>query len=217
MLGFILDCLFPKFCCGCSRIGTYVCDNCYENLEFYFKPLSLKLPNQHLSEVRASVRYEEPIKTLLHELKYQEVKNLAKWCGTFLYFTTYIPPADFITSVPIHPRKKRDRGYNQSEEIAVQLARHLQLPYQPLLIKSTFTSAQASTKSKTDRLSHVAGSFSLHPSVMRNSQLLTQYQGKSVLIIDDVITTGATVNTCAEVLLAYGFGKVSCLAVAHGF
>lgn len=217
VLKLVLDCLFPKFCCGCSSIGTYLCANCYEKLEFFFRPLSLHISDRHLEEVRAAVRYEEPIKTLLHELKYQGVKNLAQWCGTFLYFTTYVPPTDFITSVPIHTRKKRDRGYNQSEEIAVQLAQHLQRPYLPLLYKSKFTSAQAATTSKTERLSHITGTVDLHPHVLSNPKVLAQIHGKTVLIIDDVITTGATVNTCAEVLLAHGVKTVSCLAVAHGF
>jgi competence protein ComFC len=211
----ILDLLFPKFCCGCSRIGTYLCNSCYNQLDFIPLPLQLRVSRSYLIQAQAAVRYEEPIKTLLHECKYQGVANLGKWCASLLYYTVVLPEIDLITSVPLHEHKLKHRGYNQAEIIAKQLAFLLGKPYQQCLIKNRNTSSQAATSSVAERFINLQQAFSVHPSL--RGQPISIFSGKSILLIDDVITTGSTLNECALPLVENGAKQVFGLAVAHGF
>lgn len=109
---------------------------------------------------------------------------------------------DSVTSVPLHWRKKLTRGYNQSALVAKELAKILKKPYQTLLTRTRFTEQQAKL-SKEKRLQNVLGAFSAK-----------KVTSEHIVLIDDVITTGATIGVCCEVLLKAGAKKVYLLAIA---
>ncbi len=112
--------------------------------------------------------------------------------------------ADAITSVPLHSSRQRERGFNQSELLAKALAKQLGIPYQQLLRRSKATKPQANLNHSM-RISNVAGAFpSLYPKL----------KGQ-VLIIDDVATTGATLNACASGLKAVGCKSVIGVVLSH--
>ena len=112
---------------------------------------------------------------------------------------------DCVTYVPAHKLRKRRRGYNQSQVLAGKVAEKMNLPLEDLLVKITYTRHQRGS-SATVRKKNVKGSFDLSYDVSA--------EGKSVLLIDDIKTTGSTLNECALTLVAYGARSVSCATVA---
>jgi competence protein ComFC len=204
----VLDVLFPPFCAGCSRIGTYLCADCFEQIEFLPLPIPLDLDPNYLDGLTAATLFEEPVKSLLHEYKYQSVRGIGQWCGRMLYETTPFPLTDVSTSVPLHHKRQRLRGFNQAEEIAVELAKLTKTSYQPLLKRIKHTDFQASITDRSQRLTHLQNCFEF----IKPDQSI----GSTVLLIDDVTTTGTTLNECAKVLKANGFTQVFGLVVAHG-
>ncbi len=171
-------------------------------------PVSINLDETYVDTLIAATVFEEPIKSLLHEFKYQSVKGIGQWCGRMLYETTNFPQADIITAVPLHPQRQRLRGFNQAEEVAKELSTLSKIPYLPLLKRTKHTEYQASISDRTQRLTHLQNCFEfIQPK---------QPIGSTVLLIDDVTTTGTTLNECAKVLKQNGFTQVFGLVVAHG-
>lgn len=200
--------IFPKFCVGCGKLDTFLCQRCFAEIDFYTLPLSL--PNQDSTDQIAVMgRYQGVIKKLVTELKYAGIKEIGLVIGELLADAVIIPPVEIITAVPLYPDKLRQRGFNQTEIIGQRLSKLLHLPYQPLLIKTKSTTPQASLTDRHQRLHNLHNCFALNPEY--SNQLPA-----SVLLIDDVITTGATLCSCAEVLKQAGIPHVYALTAAHG-
>lgn len=199
--------LWPEFCCCCNKRGSLLCDDCYERLNFLTLPVQLKLEEIYLDKVVAALQYDHRSKKLITTLKYGSVIEVGRVLGELLYFSTNIPKAEIITAVPLHPTKKRSRGFNQAEEIAKTLAAQMNLPYKRLLKRTVDTPSQAGRQSRKQRLTALTTAFA--PTAAK-----TKVSGKSILIIDDVVTTGTTLNECAKVLKKSDVYKVYGLAVA---
>ncbi len=206
----ILDFFFPPFCAGCKKIGSFLCQRCYDQLQFYTLPIRLSLPSQHFDHLIAAVEYTFPMRELLQQLKYDCVRNIADFLGEFLYNTTYFPLTDLIIPVPLHIQRLHQRGFNQAAEIAKALSRQTNISYLPILQKTLPSMPQAQKNNRLDRLQNLENHFALIP---ETQQFVRQ---KSILLIDDVSTTGTTLNECAKVLKAAGSREITCLVVAHG-
>jgi ComF family protein len=150
------------------------------------------------------------LSTLIHGFKYRHLKrhirflcaylryrpDLAEWCGTF----------DALTPVPIHAARKRERGYNQAEEIAREAARHVRLPVLAHALSRTRATVSQTKLNRGQRARNLENAFRCaDPALVR---------GKRILLVDDVYTTGATVARCAELLLEAGALCVGVLALA---
>lgn len=140
-----------------------------------------------------AVKYTPPIQKLIHQLKFAGIQEAGLLCARLIYTATIIPSADLITSVPLHPKRQKARGYNQAEIIGRELEKLTKIPYQPLLERRRATKAQALTTSKAERQTNLAGTIELLPD-------LQNYHNLSILIIDDVFTTGSTLAVCATEL-----------------
>lgn len=212
LLAFLLRCLdailFPSFCVRCEKWGELLCDDCYETIDFLYDQPLPQLTPLYLDEVICACRYGGAIKDLLRALKYHSVIEAGKFSAQLLYHCVTIPPVECITSVPIHPKRLTERGFNQSQVIAQTLAQLTNLPHQDLLIRTIHGSHQASVRSRAERLSHVANHFSLNSN---RAQPLPH----TILLIDDVLTTGSTLNECAKVLKTNGCKKVIALTLAR--
>ena len=186
LLSFLIDGIFPPLCAHCGKLGTFLCPKCYNKLEFSQKVhfIADGIP------VQSSTNYSDVSAAIVHTLKYDSVKPLAKICAEIIYFSCDISDCDLITSVPLHPVRQRLRGFNQAEEIALQLAKLLQKPYIPLLKRTKHTINFAKVTDKEERKKLSDGLYTLNP----------KYQNlkyNSALIIDDVWTTGATLKSCS--------------------
>ena len=153
----------------------------------------------------------EVVQEMMHGLKYHSKAfiglALGKFCGNVLLQSRFLEGIDFMIPIPIHPSKKRKRGYNQCSLIAEGIHSVTKLPVQEkILIKKKSTRSQTE-KSREDRLNNLKNSFEI-----RNANHLND---KHVLLVDDIITTGSTIETAAEQLTMYG-AKVSLIVVAIG-
>jgi len=210
-----LDFIFPFSCAYCQKIGSVICEKCFEEIEFYtHQPLDLKIPNNQLDSLSACCQYSGPIKALIKNLKYQSIKKMGEFAGQLLYNCSWPPQnIDCLTAVPLHKKRLKQRGFNQAEIIAQTLASELGKPYLNLLVRKSNTLQQAKLKDKALRQTQLVDQFEFAKPSAKNHN--SQHLG-SVLLIDDVVTTGSTLNECAKTLKAAGVKKVYALCVAHG-
>lgn len=213
----ILDILFPNRCLGCNRIidaDLLVCELCFQEIDFthftFFddhfitEKCKLLFPAEHTFALM-QFKKENLSRKIIHQLKYRNRervgKILAEWTKERLDFKDKIP--DLLVSVPLHPKKQRERGYNQLHAFTEKLSEFYGIPYDHDLIKRNQYSKAQALKSKKHRLEteHI---FSITRKV----------SGKHILIIDDVFTTGNTLATIAWEILGAGDNKVSILVMA---
>jgi competence protein ComFC len=178
------------FACGRASAGSRTCELCS--------------PSTKLRGVSVGVHYGGAVKELILQLKFHRLRAATEAAADLLMRSTGSwPPIDVITSVPVAAARYRERGYNQSELIARLVARRLGLPYSSLLMRATSTHQIG--LDRRSRLEQVAGAF------FATKRLSGQY----VLVVDDVVTTGATLSECAAVLQASGASGVWGAAVAR--
>lgn len=237
----LLDLFFPKFCLGCQKEGIYLCEDCKAILdisEFNYclcdtKPIRLspnsksgKCPrcsDKKLSGLYFTLPYKEKIltKKLIYQFKYQPyLKDLAKTLASILieHFiktgknTDEIWGSSVLIPVPLEKKKLRNRSYNQSEELAKELAKVLQIPViSDVLIKIKSTKPQMEL-SKQEREKNLVGAFAIK-NLARSD--LAKFSGKKVFLVDDVYTTGSTMEECARVLRSAGAKSVWGIAIAR--
>jgi competence protein ComFC len=179
-------------------------------------PLEVDLENKYLDEIYVAAQYDGVIKKLITTFKYKSVIAIGEILAELLWHCVAFPQADYVTFVPISKKKLQQRGFNQAERICKKLSELSRIPYQSSVIKTVETKPQAGTTSKSERLENVRNSFVIDPqfliSIRNNvSKPLT------MLVIDDVTTTGTTLNEVAKVLKENGIEKVYGLTIAHGY
>lgn len=226
---FFVETLFPASCYGCGKADSYLCSECCERA-LSTHPIcphcSRALPNGHLGEqcqrtlaldrLYTIADYKNRtvgklIRDMKYRLSYKLADSLADMTHRWLVSRNYIKDfhADMIIiPVPSHKRKQKERGFNPAERIARRLAPLLALPHKTnILIKTIATPSQVKVKNRTLRLENIRGSFSVYPN--------HGIKGKTILLIDDVITTGSTMRECTRVLKKAGARAVWGLAVAR--
>ncbi len=219
----LLDLFFPKLCLTCgNRLVSqekYVCMSCWYDLPVtnFHKNRDNKVAQLFWGRVnienavsffayKKGSRYRE----LIHNIKYKGLKELGfetgKRFGQILSETMEFRNVDVVVPVPLHPRKLKKRGFNQSEWIALGMAEALQKPMSGNnLYRRVFTSTQTK-KNRFERFKNVDGIFAVN-----NTE---QFQGKHILLIDDVVTTGSTLEACAVELLKLTATKISIATLA---
>lgn len=166
-----------------------------------------------VNRVMAFIRFTKKGKSqkLLHLLKYRNKPEIGEEMGRLYGLTLaqngYSEEWDIIIPVPLHPLKQKRRGYNQSEKFASGLSQSLNIPAKEMLERKKFTETQTK-KSRLQRLENVDEVFDLKET--------ENVSGLRILLVDDVITTGATLCACANVLLAYGAKHVDLATIAAG-
>jgi ComF family protein len=220
-----LTLLFPEYCYACERSlargETIICTNCrlklpYTNVHLQ-DPADNKLSARFFGKVpvQHTLAYlyfnrAGRVQRLLHALKYRGVQEvgetLGNWYGHNLREAGYAGNFDLIITVPLHPRKKRQRGYNQTDSFARGLANALELPWSGLALKRTQYTSSQTRKSRPERWANVEHVFQVpKPEIIKDQRLL---------LVDDVITTGATLEACALTLLNAGCRNVSVCTIA---
>lgn len=206
---FILDLLFPSFCLGCGRFNTLLCADCYQQLNFLALPVSPQLEKSYLTQILAMAHYEGLMKKMIHQLKFKSVKPVGRLLGELVVMTMNLPPVDYLTAIPLSDQRRRQRGFNQAAVIARNIASLKKINYQPFLKRSRNTAPQASINDRQQRLVHLKNCFT------PLNQVKVKADAK-ILLVDDVVTTGTTLNEAAKVLQKMGFKKIYGLAMAHG-
>ena len=170
--------------------------------------MGLTHPNLAMSFLRFTKKGVS--QSLLHQLKYKNKPEigaeLGRIYGSILMSYNFQENWDQITPVPLHPLKQKRRGYNQSEQFANGLSESLGVPVIKSLERVLFTETQTK-KSRVDRIANVAQVFAI-----TDKEVI----GKRVLLVDDVMTTGATLVSCANLLLGHQAKTVDLAVIAAG-
>lgn len=182
----------PHCCIVCDWPGTLLCQNCSHSLDFCTQQeSSVYYPDIPLLSV---CRFDATSQKIIHTYKYQGIPDFGERIAELLYAHIPLPPIDFITSVPPDPARKKQRGFDHTQKIAQHLAKKLGVPYVALLKKNTTSGSQARTITKEVRLKNASNRFSLAENIAEAHR----YKNKSVLLIDDVCTTGSTLRECMK-------------------
>ncbi len=218
-----VDLLFPPRCAICGRAGAFICDDCRESLPKAERPRcpacwqggSLGICRKceesppAFQGLRSPYVFEGGVRGLVHGLKYRQQTALAGPMAELLFdFVRREPhPMDVLVPVPLFGRRERTRGYNQSALLARSLARRLGLGVEERsLVRARNTASQAQSGSAQERHVNVRDAF-----LCKDGRLA----GKHVLLIDDVSTTGATLDACAKALVQGGAASVWALTFAR--
>jgi len=222
--GIVLDFLFPRWCVGCGREGDFICYSCRQSLLRIVPPVcprcgrpqpsGILCPHcvswqAEIAGIRSPFQFDGVIKRAVYQLKYGNIRALAQSLAKLLqdYLLTYPVPVEVLVPVPLHQKRLRERGYNQSVLLAKELGKLVKLPVvDNCLVRLRHTPPQVRTATVMERQSNVADAFTCRDSRLRNKQ---------VLLIDDVSTSGATLDACATGLKVAGATAVWGLALAR--
>jgi ComF family protein len=219
MWSWLLDGLFPPCCIGCSRRGVALCGACRLELPYLpgqvcvrcaaYRPArggcrGCRRLSPAVGWVRAPFAYAGAARSAVLTLKFRSGRYLAPLMGELLCSGLSGMQFDAIVPVPLSPNRLRQRGFNQAELLAARVADSLEAPLEPGALSRIERPSQRSLGA-AGRLSNLAGAFACGRDL----------HGRRVLLVDDVVTTGATVSACADTLAHAGAGRVCVLAFAR--
>ena len=209
-LNTLFDFFLPRFCPGCNKKLSSkeqpVCSECLSSIliaddfrlqfEYDKKFTTEKIIKDFYA--RYVFETDKTLQDIIHALKYKKQFKLGTFLGEILSegVKNLNWQFDLIVPVPIHPLKKAERGYNQSDYIVKGLSKSLKIPYSTKLLKRTKHTESQTHLAMTERAKNVANAFKV-----KNPELI---KGKSFLLVDDVITTGATTQECGRALVNSG-------------
>lgn len=217
LFAFVVDLFFPPRCICCGEIVPInkTC-NCMSELEKLRLPkgkLNLSLNHQlhkYIQDAAAVYHYEGAVKKAIHRFKFEDKDYIARFLGEELALKANEcyreQEIDFVVPVPLSKQRLRKRGYNQSLLLANFVALQLAIKCKNNVLFKIVENKEQSRLDKKDRKKNVKGVYTA-----KNRECII---GKYVLLVDDIITTGATVDECAQILLHAGASKVSVLCIA---
>lgn len=222
----IINLFFPKVCSGCKSFlltnENVICTTCRHNIPLTnhhlnpeneaFKKFYGRIP---VESVSALLYFHKKgiVQELIHSLKYrghQEIGTvLGDWYAAELKDLELIKTIDVIIPVPIHKKRLRERGYNQVTTFGLALSKNLEIPFNTTLLQRKVYSKTQSKKNFLGRTEGIDAVFDV--------SFTEEDHNKHFLLIDDVITTGATLEACSHALLKIPGAKISiiCMAMAH--
>ena len=202
MKKFILATLFPIQCLACGSEGKFICPSCLEQI-----PLN--------SEPSAATNYENLlIKKAIHHYKYNFVQELSVPLGNLMAKKLIAAPKNCIlVPVPLHKKRLRWRGFNQSELLAQEISKQLNIPVaSDILIRTKNTQPQAKIENPAQRKANLQNAFALRhwgQSLPRGLSPIT------IILVDDIATTGATLQECAKALAPLKPKSIQALVLAR--
>jgi ComF family protein len=232
LLSAVLDIALPRLCAVCRQPvdGQGLCPECWAKLSFITRPFCERLgipfvydPGPGILSMeaiaappsyrraRAAVRFDEVSRSLIHALKYNDrldvVPMMARWLNRA--GRELLDDADAIVPVPLHWRRRWARRFNQSAVLATAVSAQCGVPVALGALKRVKATAQQVGLSRPQRASNVQGAFRVPP------EGKAQVTGRSLVLLDDVLTSGATVDGCARALLRAGAAHVDVLVFAR--
>lgn len=224
----VLGVLFPKKCVGCRKFGAYICTNCFASIQMQTTSIcgvcgrsgvdGITHPRcvgrYTIDGVSAALVYRGFVKRLIYQYKFDpHLFDMTQTLGDFLYESViqqeplqeYLGKDTVMMPVPLSKRRLRERGYNQAELLAKYLSKRLGVRYINISYRTRDTAKQVGKK-EGERRENVKGAFIIKGKVV----------SERVIIIDDIVTSGATMNELAKMLKKNGVKKVWGLALAHG-
>lgn len=222
-LSSLLNLVFPKLCVCCGGVlmegEENICLTCLYTLPRVVdkdytnnKVMDLFLGRIMLEKATAWLHFEKEtaVQNILHHIKYKDKDKFARQIGEIMAneIPDFFASIDAIVPVPLHPKKEKMRGYNQSVEIAKGVQGVMGLPMFSQLLERTRFSETQTHKNKEERWKNTEGLFALAPN--------DGFEGKHLLLIDDVLTTGSTAIACLKCLEQIPNVRLSFLSLAFG-
>ncbi len=209
---FVFDLLFPVFCVGCKKEGGFLCEQCKASI--IIKRVPEHPQKKHgIKLLYAATEYRSRImRELIAQYKYafarEITRDLVAILMTHLEYTKFQKDEEcIITAVPLHKKRLRWRGFNQADCIARQIAQRLAIPHHPdILTRVKNTVPQIEMTQRAQRIENIKGAFACADA--------TAIKRKTVILIDDVATTGATLSECAVTLKRAGAKSVIAFVIA---
>ena len=224
--------ILPPVCANCKKAGELLCGDCLSAIKWVEAPICqcCGQPRQYdgqptadqevvcadcqkrpflLQQIRAATLFTDPIPTFIHKLKYTGSFALSHPLADLMIvaWEKWRVPVDLVIPIPLHRERKQDRGYNQSELLAEPFSRQYHIDFQPNALHRTRHTAPQVNLNAQQRHSNVMNAF--------ETVTPTSVKGRQILLIDDVCTTGATLNAAAQALLAAGATAVSAYCLAR--
>jgi ComF family protein len=221
----ILQFVYPPLCLACGETleghERLVCGSCWQSIETVhaeddeYQRFLAKLTSDGIISGLFSPFYfekEGKLQTIIHGLKYQGYTSLGvkagRKVGDRIESANDLPKADVLLPVPLHPLKKRERGYNQSELICQGIQEVTRIPVRADLLRRRKYTVSQTQLSFDERKENVGDAFEI------NEKRRDDISGKSFILVDDVITTGSTINACAQALATAGAKSVRVASIA---
>lgn len=204
----ILDIIYPRTCGMCEEISkSYLCGKCKLKLKRILKLNTVVHKDKYFDSHTYLFKYEEGIRDKLLKYKFRDYSYLYKFFSEIIINNCNLKNNyDIILPVPIHKKRRQKRGYNQSELVSKEIAKNMNIEYSNKVLIKVVNTVPQSTLNQNQRMSNVLGIYKVI-----NSQNINQ---KRILLIDDIFTTGSTVNECAKVLKQNGAKSVDVLTIA---
>ncbi|MGC8667390.1 MAG: double zinc ribbon domain-containing protein [Chthonomonadales bacterium] len=224
----ILDLVYPPRCLVCGTLGRHVlCPACIQGFHPVKSPICQNCgrprargekcpdcthaPARYITQARAPWIFDGTLREAVHALKYRRKRRLAQPLGQTLadfLLTKPFPSVvfDAVVPVPLHPKRLRQRGFNQSALLAKEVAQALNLPVAEVLIRTRATRTQV-TLHVSERAANVVGAFAV--------PVPGDVEGRTLLLVDDVVTTLRTADECARVLREAGCAAVYVASLAR--
>lgn len=216
------DAVWPPRCLGCATIGTPLCDRCDASLPRLPDPqcprCATVVPQAGecgdcqeqapaFDRLIAAFHYRGPVRRALLKLKFGQRQDIARGFGLAAAQAAVATGIawDCVVPVPLHPGSQKQRGYNQAELIAREVAFQLHAPLRASLVRHRDAPRQARARDAEERRRNVAGAF----------RSLAALDGLAVLLVDDICTTGATLDACARALKEAGAARVDALVAGR--
>ena len=219
----LFDFIYPPTCCNCGKIGYRLCKECIDKIQQIDESFCLicgEIQKKHRVCIRCKKNppeyyalrswgvYNGPLRAAIHSLKYQRNLPLGEFLTDHLVNTLRMQKweIDLIVPVPLSEKRLKERGFNQADILAKPLSWKTGIPYQNTCIhRVKETSSQVGLTLK-DRIINVTNAFEADP---------THTKSKTILVVDDVATTGSTINACAQSLIQAGARRVYALTLAR--
>lgn len=223
VIGALMDLLFPPRCVVCGRVDIWLCPQCVGRLPRVSGAICLRCgvpvtrgnlcrhcreTPLRLEGIRSVLLFEGPVRAAIHRLKYRHARGLAEPLGGLLAERWLADPlpADLVVPVPLHPARLLQRGYNQAALLAHAFGRQVGLPVDEDALRRIRHTASQMRLEAAQRQHNVRGAFSCPDG---------RVEGRRILLVDDVCTTGATLEACADALHESGATSVWGLTLAR--
>ncbi|MBE6969505.1 MAG: ComF family protein [Ruminococcaceae bacterium] len=205
LIDWILDLIFPPKCVFCAAIlessAEKICPDCEKNLLRWRNERVQKA--EFLPQIAAALHYEEHVRESVHRYKFAGRSYYAPLYGTLMAMAAgeqLTENFDTLSYVPLSKKRLRKRGYDQARLLAEELGKHFSMEVETLLVKVRDVPAQSTMKTAAERRANISGCYAVAEGV--------KVEGKRVLLVDDVLTTGATLSEAARMLRLHGAAAV---------
>ncbi len=220
IIDFITDIIYPKRCAFCGKLYDEhsVCDECLEKLErTYCHPIIPMVAKKggkklYIKCIVSPLYYGDVVRSAILALKFYHraaaAEPLAVMMSDAVLGNYHYDNLDMIIPVPLSKQRQNKRAYNQSELLSNELSKLIDVPVNSKVLKKIKnTKAQSKIKNKSNRLKNIKNVYRV-----KNAEAI---KGKKILLVDDVITTGSTLNECARVLTEAGAGQIVAVTAAQ--